>query len=113
VKKDKGEFQNIARLGFVSFLKDVSSEMVFSILPVFILGLSGGSVAALGLIEGAAESLSYMLRAVSDMVSDAFRKRKLLILIGYSVSNIAKPFFAAARAYVARSRSSYTRILTF
>jgi MFS family permease len=58
--------------------------------------LPSGSVAALGFIEGVAESLSYILRAGSGMVSDKFRKRKLFILIGYSVSNIAKPFFAAA-----------------
>jgi len=94
--EEMGEFQNVVRLGFVSFFTDVSSEMVFSILPVFILGLPGGSIAALGLIEGLAESLSYMLRAVSGVISDKFRKRKIFILLGYSVSNIAKPFFAAA-----------------
>jgi MFS family permease len=94
--EEMSEFQNVVRLGFVSFFTDVSSEMVFSILPVFILGLPGGSIAALGLIEGLAESLSYMLRAVSGVISDKFRKRKIFILLGYSVSNIAKPFFAAA-----------------
>jgi MFS family permease len=96
MEEDEGEFQNVVKLGFVSFSTDVSSEMVFSILPIFILGLSGGSVVALGLIEGVAESLSYILRAVSGVISDKFRKRKLFILIGYSVSNIAKPFFTAA-----------------
>jgi MFS family permease len=96
VKGDQGEFQNVVRLGLVSFFTDVSSEMVFSILPMFIIGLSGGSVAVLGLIEGLAESLNYILRAVSGIISDRFRKRKLFILLGYSVSNIAKPFFAAA-----------------
>ncbi|TRO46386.1 MFS transporter, partial [Candidatus Bathyarchaeota archaeon] len=90
------EFQNVVRLGFVSFFTDVSSEMVFSILPVFILGLPGGSPAALGLIEGVAESLSCMLRAVSGIMSDRFRKRKLFILMGYSLSNVVKPFFATA-----------------
>jgi len=94
--EEEGEFQNVVRLGFVSFFTDVSSEMVFSILPMFILGLSGGSVAALGLVEGVAESLSCMLRAVSGVMSDRFRKRKLFILIGYSVSNVVKPFFATA-----------------
>ena len=94
--EDEDDFQNVVRLGFVSFFTDISSEMVFSILPMFILGLPGGSVAALGLIEGVAESLSCMLRAVSGIMSDRFRKRKLFILIGYSVSNVVKPFFATA-----------------
>ena len=89
-------FQNVYRLGFVSFFTDISSEMVFSILPVYILGLPGGSPAMLGLIEGIAESLSYILRAVTGVLSDKFRRRKAFIIIGYSLSNIAKPFFAAA-----------------
>jgi MFS family permease len=93
--EEKDDMQNVYRLGFVSFFTDVSSEMVFSILPVFILNLPGGGIAALGLIEGIAEALSYMLRAVSGLFSDMFRKRKIFILIGYGVSNIVKPFFAA------------------
>ncbi len=97
---DKGDMQNVYRLGFVSFFTDFSSEMVFSILPVFILDLPGGGIAALGLIEGIAESLSYILRAVSGIMSDKFRKRKLFILIGYGLSNIVKPFFATATSVV-------------
>lgn len=92
--KDENEFKNVYRLGFVSFFTDFSSEMVLSILPVYILGLPGGSIAILGLIEGIAESLSYMLRAVSGIMSDKFRKRRIFILIGYGVSNLAKPLFA-------------------
>jgi MFS family permease len=94
-ENEKG-FENIFRLGFVSFFTDFSSEMVFSVLPVFILGLPGGSPATLGLIEGLAESLSYILRSVSGLLSDKFRHRKIFILIGYTLSNIAKPFFARA-----------------
>ena len=95
MEEEKG-FGNVYRLGFVSFFTDVSSEMVFSILPVFILGLPGGSAATLGLIEGIAEALSYIIRAVSGVLSDKFRRRKAFILLGYSISNIAKTFFAAA-----------------
>ena len=91
--EDKG-FRNVYRLGFVSFFTDISSEMVFSILPVYILGLPGGSPAMLGLIEGLAESLSYILRAVTGVMSDKFKRRKAFILIGYGLSNIVKPFFA-------------------
>ena len=96
MSNEEKSFQNVYRLGFVSFFTDISSEMVFSILPVFILGLPGGSASMLGLIEGVAEALSYSLRAVSGILSDKLRHRKLFILIGYSISNIAKPFFAAA-----------------
>ena len=75
----------------------MSSEMVFSLLPAFLLGLPGSSKALLGLIEGSAEALSYTLRAVSGIFSDKFRKRKLFILVGYSLSNVIKPLFAVAR----------------
>ena len=94
-KQKEDDFKNVYRLGYVSFFTDFSSEMVLSILPVYILSLPGGSIAALGLIEGIAESLSYILRAVSGVMSDKFRKRKLFILLGYGISNIVKPFFAA------------------
>ncbi|MEM2130101.1 MAG: MFS transporter [Candidatus Bathyarchaeia archaeon] len=90
--------RNIFALGFVSFFTDVSSEMVFSILPAFLLSLPGGSRAVLGLVEGTAEALSYTLRAISGVFSDKIRKRKLLVLVGYSISNVAKPFFALAKA---------------
>lgn len=93
----KSPFRNVFALGFVSFFTDLSSEMVFSILPTFLLSLPGSSRAILGLVEGTAEALSYALRAVSGIFSDKFRKRKLFILIGYSVSNVVKPFFAVAR----------------
>ena len=90
--------RNIFALGFVSFFTDMSSEMVFSLLPTFLLGLPGASIAILGFIEGTAEALSYALRAVSGIFSDKFRKRKLFVVIGYGVSNAVKPLFAIARA---------------
>ena len=89
--------RNIFALGIVSFFTDISSEMAFSLLPTFLLSLPGGSIAILGFIEGTSEALSYVLRAVSGVFSDKFRKRKLLVLAGYSLSNVVKPFFAVAR----------------
>ena len=88
--------RNIFALGFVSFFTDVSTEMVLSLLPVFIVNLPGSGSAALGVIEGIAESISHCMRIVSGAFSDRFRKRKILIFLGYAISNIAKPFFAAA-----------------
>jgi hypothetical protein len=81
-KREGSSLRNLFALGFVSFFTDMSSEMVFSILPAFLLGLPGSSRALLGLIEGTAEALSYGLRAVSGIFSDKFRKRKLFVLVG-------------------------------
>jgi MFS family permease len=89
--------RNIFALGFISFFTDMSSEMAFSILPTFLLSLPGASIATLGFIEGTAEALSYVLRSVSGIFSDKFRKRKSLVLVGYSLSNAVKPLFAIAR----------------
>jgi len=96
-KVERSSFRNLFALGFVSFFTDMSSEMVFSLLPTFLLGLPGSSRAVLGLIEGTAEALSYALRAVSGIFSDKFRKRKMFVLVGYALSNAVKPLFAVAR----------------
>lgn len=91
-------FRNVLALGFVSFFTDISSEMCFSILPSFLLGLPGASRALLGLIEGLAEGLSYGMRSVSGIFSDRYRRRKVMVLIGYAVSNIIKPVFSVAQS---------------
>lgn len=88
--------RNVYTLGVVSFFTDISTEMVLGLLPSFILALPGSTVATLGLIEGTAEALSYSLRAVSGYLSDRFRKRKIVVLAGYALSNAAKPLFAVA-----------------
>ncbi len=97
-KSNGSSLRNVFALGFVSFFTDISSEMVFSLLPTFLLGLPGSSRAVLGLIEGTAEALSYALRAVSGVFSDKFRKRKIFVVIGYGLSNVVKPLFAVAKA---------------
>lgn len=96
-KSEVNSRRNIFALGFVSFFTDMSSEMVFSLLPTFILGLPGSSLAVLGFIEGTAEALSYALRAISGVFSDRLRKRKIFVLVGYGLSNTIKPFFAIAK----------------
>jgi len=96
-KADGSSVRTLFALGFVSFFTDMSSEMVFSLLPTFLLGLPGSSRAVLGLIEGTAQALSYALRAVSGFFSDKFRKRKIFVLLGYALSNAVKPLFAVAR----------------
>ncbi len=96
-KFERSSVRNLFALGFVSFFTDMSSEMVFSLLPTFLLGLPGSSRVVLGLVEGTAEALSYALRAVSGFFSDKFRKRKIFVLLGYALSNAVKPLFAVAR----------------
>ncbi|MGD9131705.1 MAG: MFS transporter [Candidatus Bathyarchaeota archaeon] len=95
--REGSSVRNLFALGFVSFFTDMSSEMVLSLLPAFLLGLPGSSRAVLGLVEGTAEALSYALRAVSGIFSDKFRKRKMFVLVGYALSNAVKPLFAVAR----------------
>ena len=93
-------FRNILALGLVSFFTDMSSEMVFSLLPTFILELPGSSIMVLGIIEGIAENLSYSLRVLSGLISDKIRRRKLIVLIGYAFSNFIKPLFAIAQSAI-------------
>ena len=93
-------FRNVLSLGLVSFFTDVSSEMCFGLLPIFILEELKGTLGILGFIEGLAEALSYVLRMVSGVISDRFRRRKLLVFIGYGLSTIVKPLFAAAQSWI-------------
>lgn len=92
--------RNVLALGFVSFFTDVSSEMCFSILPAFILGLPGATRSVLGVIEGLAEALSYGMRAVSGVFSDRFRRRKAIVFVGYAFSNAVKPLFSVAQTAI-------------
>ena len=92
--------RNVLALGFVSFFTDVSSEMCFSILPAFILGLPGATRSVLGVIEGLAEALSYGMRAVSGLFSDRFRRRKAIVFVGYAFSNAVKPLFSVAQTAI-------------
>jgi MFS family permease len=95
VKEDKGN-RNVIALGFVSLFTDISSEMVFGLLPLFLTGPLGASRTLLGLVEGVAEMLGYTVRATPDAISDGVQKRKPLVLIGYSLSAASKPFLALA-----------------
>ncbi len=83
-------------LGFVSLLMDVSSELIHSLLPVFLVGSLGASALTVGLIEGAAEATALGVKVFSGMVSDWLGKRKLLAVIGYGLGAASKPLFALA-----------------
>jgi len=81
-------------LGFVSLLMDVSSEMVHSLLPLFLVATLGASVFIVGLIEGAAQATALMVKVFSGVLSDYLKKRKILAVIGYGLAAITKPVFA-------------------
>ena len=75
---------------------DISSEMIHSLLPVFMVGSLGMSVALVGLLEGLAESLALIIKVFSGVISDAVGRRKGLALLGYSLGALSKPLFAIA-----------------
>ncbi len=83
-------------LGFVSLLMDISSEMVHSLLPLFMVGSLGVSVAVVGLIEGLAEATALITKVFSGVISDYFGKRKTLAVFGYGLGALTKPLFALA-----------------
>lgn len=83
-------------IGFVSMFMDVSSEMIHSLLPVFLTGTLGASVALVGLIEGIAESTASITKLFSGWLSDRLGKRKLLAVIGYGLGALSKPIFFVA-----------------
>jgi MFS family permease len=83
-------------LGFVSLLMDVSSEMIHSLLPLFMVGTLGASSVTVGLIEGAAESTALIVKIFSGALSDYFGKRKGVAVLGYLLGALTKPLFAIA-----------------
>jgi MFS family permease len=83
-------------LGFVSLLMDISSEMVHSLLPLFMVGSLGVSMAVVGLIEGLAEATALITKVFSGAISDYFGKRKALAVLGYGLGAVTKPLFALA-----------------
>lgn len=83
-------------LGFVSLLMDISSEMIHSLLPMFLVGTLGVSVLAVGVIEGIAESTALIVKVFSGTLSDRLGRRKGLALLGYALGAAAKPVFALA-----------------
>ena len=83
-------------LGFVSMLMDISSEMVHSLLPLFMLTTLGASVFVIGLIEGLAESVALIVKVFSGALSDYLGKRKALAVFGYALGALTKPLFALA-----------------
>ena len=95
----KGITKNIFILGLVSLFTDLSSQMVFPLIPLFLTTVLGAGVYAVGIVEGAAETAASLLKVISGYWSDKIKKRKPFVLFGYSLSSITKPLFAFANIW--------------
>ncbi len=86
----------VVALGFVSLCMDTSSELIHSLLPLFLVGTLGASPLLLGLIEGIAEATASFMRLFSGAISDRTGRRKPLLLFGYGLAALSKPLFPLA-----------------
>lgn len=90
--------KNVLLLGIVSFLTDMSSDMVYPILPLFLSEVLHSSPVFIGLIEGVAESTASIMKIISGWLSDRLGKRKFLVTLGYSLSSLGKPVLSIVNA---------------
>ena len=97
-RKIFGFHQNIFFLGLVSLFTDISSEMIYPLLPVFLISVLGVGPAFVGLVEGVAEATASFLKLFSGWISDRRQKRKFLVVSGYTLSTLTRPLVAAATA---------------
>ncbi|MCC7206762.1 MAG: MFS transporter [Anaerolineae bacterium] len=91
--------RNLWAVTLTSFLTDISSEMIFNLLPLFLANVLGVKTSVIGLIEGVAETTSSLLKGYSGWLSDKLRARKGLTVVGYSLSALSKPFLYFATAW--------------
>ncbi len=95
----RGINRNIVAISLVSFLNDISSEMVYPVIPIFLTTVLNAPVTIVGLIEGIAESTANLLRVFSGYFSDRFKKRKPFMVAGYMLSALSKPLIGAASGW--------------
>jgi MFS family permease len=89
---------NVLWLGVVSLLTDLSSEMIYPLLPFFLMQTIGAGPAFLGIVEGIAETTASLLKLASGWFSDRIGRRKPLVLVGYGLASLARPLIAVATA---------------
>lgn len=90
--------RNVLLLGLVSLLSDLSSQMIFPLIPLFLSSLGAGAT-VIGVVEGAADTTAALLKVFSWYLSDKFKKRKIFVLLGYGFSTVTKPLFAFAKTW--------------
>jgi MFS family permease len=92
--------RNVWVVTITSFLTDVSSEMLFNLLPIFLFNVLGARTGLIGVIEGVAESTASLLKMISGWLSDRLQKRKALAVFGYALSTAAKPLLYIANNWL-------------
>ena len=92
--------RNVITLAAVSFFTDASSEMIYPLLPLFLTATLGASATFVGAIEGAADSVSALLKLASGWLSDRTRRRKPLVVAGYTIASAARPLIAISQTAV-------------
>jgi MFS family permease len=97
--ESKGLPRPIRLLGWVSLLTDAATEAVYPLLPVFITQVLGGPPIALGIVEGAADATSSALKIVSGRWSDRLGVRKPIVVAGYTISSLVRPFIAITTSW--------------
>ena len=91
--------KSIYKLGFLSLFTDMSSEMIFPLLPVLIASLPGGGPLVLGIIEGIAESAASFMKLVSGIWTDKVKKRMPFLVAGYGLASIVRPLIGLATVW--------------
>lgn len=98
-RKIFGLDKNVTVAGFVSFFMDISSEMIYPLVPLFLANTLGASKSLIGLIEGIAESTASILKPFSGWFSDRIGNRKWLMAAGYGISALSRPLAALATGW--------------
>ncbi|MGZ6334147.1 MAG: MFS transporter, partial [Bdellovibrionota bacterium] len=90
---------NVMVLGWISLFNDLGSEVLARLVPFFVTGVLGASMSAVGMIEGAADATATLLKPYFGGLSDRLKRRKPLVIAGYSLSTLARPFLALAASW--------------
>src|SRR2546423_943081 len=89
---------NVFWLGMASLLTDISTEMIYPLVPLFLMVVLGAGLTKVGIIEGIAESTASLVKIYSGRLVDKSRRSKMLAVSGYAISTVSKPFLALAMA---------------
>ena len=95
----RGITRNVFLLGLVSLFTDLGSQMIFPLIPLYLVSVLGAGASVVGICEGAAETTASLIKVFSGYWSDRVKRRKPFVLIGYSFSAITKPLFALAKVW--------------
>ena len=89
----------VKRLGWTSFFTDAAAEAIYPLLPIFVTRVLGGTAVSLGIIEGAADAMSSVLKVVAGRASDRTGRRRPFVIAGYSIAWLARPLVALASSW--------------